>query len=157
MLSYTNDIIKIIDNLSVWGFLDRVLIYTVSKEAFYLQSLFSKNIKNIIHETAPLEKVGEAVALLFHKKVCIDDYDNSTSFSERISFEVNELLSKREKEILSLIAKGVKNKQIASTLFISPGTVEVHKSNIIKKLKLRSTSQLSIIANQITKEIQIKL
>ena len=51
-------------------------------------------------------------------------------------------LSKREKEILPLIALGNNNKQIAERLFISVKTVEVHKANIRKKLKLESYASL---------------
>lgn len=53
-----------------------------------------------------------------------------------------ESLSKREKEILPLIALGYNNKKIAEKLFISVKTVEVHKANIHKKLKLHNYADL---------------
>lgn len=43
------------------------------------------------------------------------------------------LLTDREREILSLIAKEYSNKQIAETLFISERTVETHRKNIFRK------------------------
>lgn len=46
------------------------------------------------------------------------------------------LLSKRELEILKLVAEGFSSKQIAATLFISPRTVETHRKNIINKTNL---------------------
>ena len=48
------------------------------------------------------------------------------------------LLTKREIEVLQLLSKGTKNSFIAQKLFISPHTVEVHKSNIVKKLNLKN-------------------
>lgn len=53
-------------------------------------------------------------------------------------FEENSQLSdfsftKREKEIIELLCKGYKTKEISSTLFISPKTIEKHRSNIIKR------------------------
>lgn len=39
----------------------------------------------------------------------------------------------REKEIISLLCKGYKTKEISDTLFISPKTIEKHRSNIIKR------------------------
>lgn len=41
--------------------------------------------------------------------------------------------TKREKEIISLLCRGYKTKEISDTLFISPKTIEKHRSNIIKR------------------------
>ena len=59
-----------------------------------------------------------------------------------------ELLTKREREILKLIAEGYKNKEIADYLFISLKTVEKHRSNLMKKLDLRNTAALTALAIQ---------
>jgi two-component system response regulator NreC len=53
-----------------------------------------------------------------------------------------ESLSEREKEILSWIAKGYSNKEIADNLIISVKTVESHKSNLMEKLGLRTRPEL---------------
>ena len=55
-------------------------------------------------------------------------------------------LTRREKEILLLIARGKQNKTIANELNISVGRVEQHKDHIIKKLKLKSTTELIIFS-----------
>ncbi|WNJ20547.1 response regulator transcription factor [Pontibacter sp. G13] len=57
-------------------------------------------------------------------------------------------LSQREQEILSLIAKGMTNKQIASALFISHHTVHTHRKNMMKKLGIKSSPQLIVYAIQ---------
>lgn len=51
-------------------------------------------------------------------------------------------LSKREKEIVSLIRQGHSSKQIAAALSISIKTVEVHRFNILRKLNLRNNAAL---------------
>jgi len=51
-------------------------------------------------------------------------------------------LSARELEIIHYIRKGFSSKEIAEKLFISVKTIEVHRSNILKKLKLRNTAAL---------------
>jgi len=43
---------------------------------------------------------------------------------------------------LRLIAEGLSNKEIANSLFISPKTVENHRTNIMSKLDLHSTMEL---------------
>jgi DNA-binding NarL/FixJ family response regulator len=48
----------------------------------------------------------------------------------------------REREIIQLIADGQSNKEAASTLGISVKTIEAHRANIMRKLRLRSVSDL---------------
>ncbi len=51
-------------------------------------------------------------------------------------------LTNREKEILYFVSKGYSNKQIAHSLGISTKTVEAHKTRIMKKLNIRSGTEL---------------
>ncbi len=59
-----------------------------------------------------------------------------------------EKLTKRETEILQVIAKGLSNQQIADELFISIRTVTNHRSNIYDKLNVHNTAQLIAFAHQ---------
>jgi len=53
------------------------------------------------------------------------------------------ILTRRELEIASLIAKGLTSQEIASRLFISERTVTTHVTNMLNKLGLRSRIQLA--------------
>ncbi|MBW3529398.1 response regulator transcription factor [Shewanella sp. NKUCC06_TVS] len=53
----------------------------------------------------------------------------------------NELLSEREREILSFMAGGFSNKEIANAVFLAEGTVKNHVSNILTKLDCRDRTQ----------------
>jgi len=55
-------------------------------------------------------------------------------------------LSRREREVLKLIAEGGKNKEIADYLCISIKTVEKHRSNLMKKLNLHNVAELTSFA-----------
>lgn len=57
-----------------------------------------------------------------------------------------EALSPRELEVLSLVVQGNANKDIAEELGISPRTVEIHRSNMMRKLNARSTSDAVRVA-----------
>jgi len=57
-----------------------------------------------------------------------------------------EILSAREKEVLSLVVKGMTSKQIADKLIISTHTVITHRRNISAKLQIHSTAGLTIYA-----------
>ena len=51
-------------------------------------------------------------------------------------------LSEREIDVLKLIKDGMSSKEIAEKIFLSTRTVEVHRSNILKKLNLKNTATL---------------
>jgi DNA-binding NarL/FixJ family response regulator len=53
-----------------------------------------------------------------------------------------ESLTDREQEILQLIWTGLKNKEIAQRLKISVKTVEAHRANMMKKVRVSNTAQL---------------
>ena len=60
-------------------------------------------------------------------------------------------LSKRETEIMGLVAKGLTAGEIAEKLFLSTNTVENHKRNIVRKLDARNT------VDAVAKAIRMKL
>lgn len=60
------------------------------------------------------------------------------------SYDLNE----RELQFISLVAKGLNNKEIASTLFLSEGTVRNYLSTLLDKLQLRDRTQLAIFYYQ---------
>lgn len=55
-------------------------------------------------------------------------------------------LSRREREVLSHLVKGLSNKGIGEALTISPRTVEIHRANMMRKLNARSASDAVRIA-----------
>ena len=57
-------------------------------------------------------------------------------------------LTRREQEILALIASGKSNQEIAANLYITPGTVRVHVHTIIQKLGVRDRTQAAVLAIQ---------
>jgi DNA-binding NarL/FixJ family response regulator len=61
---------------------------------------------------------------------------------EKSDIDPVELLSKREFEVLSLIASGQAYKEIAGKLNLSPKTVSTYRTRILEKLNLTSTAQL---------------
>jgi DNA-binding NarL/FixJ family response regulator len=52
------------------------------------------------------------------------------------------VLTKREKEILKLIAEGLSNMQISQQLFVSIDTVDTHRKNLYTKLNIKNTASL---------------
>jgi DNA-binding NarL/FixJ family response regulator len=58
-------------------------------------------------------------------------------------------LTAQETRVLRLVAAGMSNLQIATELFISPKTVSVHVSNVLRKLDVRSRVEAAAWADQV--------
>ena len=56
--------------------------------------------------------------------------------------EVNSTLTRREQDVLELVAGGASNREIGASLFISENTANFHMKNILSKLHLRNRSQV---------------
>lgn len=81
-------------------------------------------------------------------------YDAAETLREKMDKLLNmetsdteqEVLSKREKEIVICVVKGMTNKEIADKLFLSIYTVTTHRRNIARKLQIHSPAGLTIYA-----------
>ena len=57
-------------------------------------------------------------------------------------------ISQKEYEIITLVAQGLSNKEIAAQLFLSEGTIRNYLSGILEKLQLRDRTQLAVFFSQ---------
>lgn len=81
--------------------------------------------------------------------ILIGQLTNSTSVQEpKQMHDEEQLITKREREILKLLLSGKGNKEIAEALDISKRTAEVHRFNLMKKLKVKNLMELSNKANE---------
>ena len=77
-------------------------------------------------------------------RVISDDYVRH--LADRGVTDRFELLSEREREIFQLIAEGKTNKEIAALLYLSPSTVDTHRSRIMEKLDVHSAAEIVLYA-----------
>lgn len=71
-----------------------------------------------------------------------------TQFQHPTPTQTENPLTKREQEILKLVALGKSNPEIADELYITPGTVRVHVHAILHKLNVRDRTQAVVLAMQ---------
>ncbi len=69
------------------------------------------------------------------------DYIDSTMYVEQ--------LTEREREILTLIAQGASNRQVAERLYVTEGTIKNHMSSILGKLGVRDRTQAVLKAKEL--------
>jgi DNA-binding NarL/FixJ family response regulator len=114
--------------------------------SFLTKECDKEEIINAIYATAKNEKFlcHKVIDIIIEKHIHTDE-DTCKAFN----------LSLRETEIIKLTAKGWDAKTIAGHLFLSTHTIYTHKKNIMKKLKINSSSEMIVYAIQnglITKE-----
>ncbi len=124
-----------------------IILSMHSNEAYVLEALRS-GAKAYVLKESPTEELMRAI----HEVYCGRRY-LSSSLTERVieaytknteaqAIDPYDQLTSREKEILQLAAQGHTNNMIASRFFISPRTVETHRTNFMRKLNLHNHSQL---------------
>lgn len=64
-------------------------------------------------------------------------------------YSITEKLTEREKDVLETLGKGLSNKEIAKTLFITEFTVKKHVGQVLAKLNLADRTQAALYANKI--------
>jgi two-component system response regulator NreC len=77
-------------------------------------------------------------------RVLLDEYVRH--LADRGVTDRFDALSDREREVFQLVAEGFTNKEIATQLGISPGTVETHRAHILDKLDVHSTAEIVLYA-----------
>jgi DNA-binding NarL/FixJ family response regulator len=75
-------------------------------------------------------------------KLIFEDFYEHEKSGKKRDRKITEGLTKRESEILQLVAEGIGNKEIGERLFISVKTVETHKTHILDKLGLKNNTEL---------------
>ncbi|MEE9277895.1 MAG: response regulator transcription factor [Dehalococcoidia bacterium] len=107
----------------------------------------------LIPKTAELTELQRAIRAVGRGEIYVSPELSGpvlASIAARPADEVNAddlaVLSGREREVIQLIGEGQSTREIAGGLYISPKTVAQHKANIVKKLSLRSTRELQILA-----------
>jgi two-component system response regulator NreC len=131
----------------------KILALTVHKTEEFILEVLQAGADGYIPKDASANELMMAIrSVLMGKRylcpsvsgVVIEGYLESRHPSE--SGTPWDTLTKREREILKLIAEGYKNKEIGDYLCISVKTVEKHRANLMKKLDLHSAAALTAYA-----------
>ncbi|KIX91775.1 LuxR family transcriptional regulator [Staphylococcus microti] len=128
----------------------KILILTMFDDEEYLFHVLRSGASGYILKNAPDEQLLLAIRTVYKGQTYIDPKMTTSLVKEFVqssnddtySNDPFKILSKRELEILPLIAKGYGNKDIAEKLFVSVKTVEAHKTRIMDKLDLKSKPEL---------------
>lgn len=121
-----------------------VLILSTHNEEKYILSSFEAGALGYLPKDAPVDQIILAIETVVSGEIFYTPEVAKTLAIASIKGKSpsKKALTEREKEILELIVKGQTNKEIASNLFISIRTVDVHRRNIMQKLEVNNTAEL---------------
>jgi DNA-binding NarL/FixJ family response regulator len=124
----------------------KIIYLTLLRGTRYIHKLTKHTIQGYVLKNASIDELLNALRTVrdggsyFSKDVHIGDRDED--FRHTITIEdkqIDEILSRRELEVLRLICKEYSNAEIAEKLFLSVSTVETHRKNLIAKLGVNNT------------------
>ncbi|MCK6616762.1 MAG: response regulator transcription factor [Cyclobacteriaceae bacterium] len=127
----------------------KVVILTFHQEKALVQKMVKLGVAGYIMKNAPRQEFLTGLQLVmqgakFYSSQLTESMLEVTPLTVRKESNVKllALLSQREREVLQLIAEGISTKEIAEKLHLSPGTVETHRKNLLKKLNARNSAEL---------------
>ena len=126
-----------------------VLILTAYDDLEYVKVMFRYNVKGYLLKSASSSEIILAInKVIKGDKYC--SYELTSNLSNSLIYEINNL-TKRELQIFKLLCQGLSSNKIAEKLFISPRTVDTHKTNIFEKTNCNSIAELILFALRETK------
>lgn len=127
----------------------RIVMLTMHETADYLRAAIAAGARGFITKDASREELLNALAQVSAGAVAFPPalMRSAVKLTHRDpAFVALEHLTPREGEVLSALADGLTNKEIAGRLGISPGTVKTHVERLIGKLGVRDRTQAAILA-----------
>jgi DNA-binding NarL/FixJ family response regulator len=119
-------------------FLNKVI--KIGADGYVLKDIRKKELADAVRKAVSGERYfSQGISDLVFKKFYEANTEGAKPKNNRVP---TAQLTDRELEVVKLLSQGLSKKEIADQLFISPRTVDAHRSHIMEKLDLKSTVEL---------------
>ena len=137
------DVLKMIRKQSPGS---KVIAVSMHSQPAYAKKMLRMGAKGYVTKNSPRQEMLDAIMDVNNGNTYICQEVKNILSDQMLSEEDNTAglnqLSEREIEVINQIRDGLSSKEIADRLAISIKTVEVHRHNILKKLKVKNTASL---------------
>jgi two-component system invasion response regulator UvrY len=123
----------------------RILVFSMHENPIVIDRVMSAGAAGYLSKNSVAEKMVAAVRTIVNDG-SLTPRNDSTSPVEQEEAGPLYALTKREFQIFRMLAEGQAVADVAETLSISPKTVGVHQTNIMRKLELRNPAELTLLA-----------
>jgi DNA-binding NarL/FixJ family response regulator len=134
----------------------KVLVLSKFKDSQYIAESILGGAKGYLLKDMPSQELAQAIRLVHRgytqlapglMEKLLEDITPKQAIAQNQPEKVLSQLTRRERDVLGWIGKGFTNREIATQLYISEGTVKTHVTHLLNRLNLRNRSQLAIYAN----------
>jgi DNA-binding NarL/FixJ family response regulator len=126
-------------------------VFILGLSTFNQESFISKMMDNgasgYVLKNATREELLEAIETVMKGKLFLS-LDAAQLMRLAAEKPDTPVITRREKEVLELIAEGCTNSEIAERLFVSVNTIDTHRKNLLEKFNVRNTASLVRMATQ---------
>jgi len=112
----------------------------------YIQKMMENGASGYVLKNATKEEIIEAINKVMEGETYLS-IEVASTIHENKNSKIP-VITRREKEVLLLIADGLTNNQIAEKLFISSATVDTHRTSLLSKFEVKNTANLIRLATQ---------
>ncbi len=133
--------IRLVTSLKAASVPSHIVLWVVDLPEMEAFRALQMGVRGILKKTLPVAKLIECLREVGAGKIWMDDSEHVAQFIQR---KEASRLTPREKEVVRLICRGMKNKQIAENLHITAGTVKVHLMHIFEKTGLKDRLALAV-------------
>ena len=120
---------------------------TFNQQSF-IEKMMAHGASGYVIKNATQQELMEAILTVIAGKQYLS-FDAAIALRKNDSQSDIPVITRREKEVLLLIAEGMTNGEIAQQLFIGISTVDTHRKNLLAKLGAKNTASLVRIATQL--------
>ncbi|MBW1295612.1 response regulator transcription factor [Aquimarina litoralis] len=121
----------------------KIIAFSMFDQEDAVRQMVAAGASGYLLKNSPLEEVLTAIHEVIKGNTYYDASIDPSFFSEDTNQQVKkQVLSKSEREILTLIGQGKTSSEIAAIRFNSVSTIETHRKNIIRKLGLKGKGEL---------------
>jgi DNA-binding NarL/FixJ family response regulator len=116
----------------------RVIGMSSFSDRLFVSEMLAAGASGYITKGASVLEIEQAIEATMHNRVTVKvDHTQTAPTMPKAP-----LITRREKEVLLLIAEGLTNKEIADKLFVSASTVDSHRKNLLTKFSALNTAAL---------------
>lgn len=125
----------------------KVIGMSTFNDRSYISQMIQSGADGFLVKSASREEIEHAIPMVLEGQLYLS-VDITMSRTEKQHLQHQPVITRREKEILALIADGLTNPQIAEKLFISLNTVDTHRKNLLAKFETNNSAALIKLATK---------
>ena len=135
----------------------KVIILTMHDDYQYVDKCLELGAKGYVAKGDAGSEILNAIAWVNESKiffsssiqeVVLHNFAKTSAQKDAPEGDIN--VTKREKEVLKMVAEGLTSSQIAESLFVSPRTVDTHRANLMRKMEVKNAVELVIKARKMS-------